>query len=355
MIKQMSTGMAVIAAALMLTSCSGGGGSDTGNAPAEVSSKKDRIKVVYIPKNTGNPYFDEIVRGFEDAAKKYDYEFMTTGPSKATATSQLSYIKAQIQKKVDVIAISPNSEDALDRVFDQARKKGIKIFIVNSDIKNPESRDLAILPIDFDKVGEQQLDMLGSMIDYKGEFAILSATTDAPDQNAWIKGMKAQLESNDKFKNMKLVDVVYGDDEAQKSATETTALLTRYPELRGLIAPTAAGLPAAAQAVKLAGAYPGGASAKGDGLVVTGLGTPSLMRAYVKEGVVEKFSLWTPYDEGVIAGYLAVQSVKEGLELKGSTEIEVPELGKRSLNENRVLIAADPVVFHKENIDDFKF
>ena len=31
---------------------------------------------------------------------------------------------------------------------------------------------------------------MGSLIDYKGKIAVLSATADAPDQNFWIEGMK---------------------------------------------------------------------------------------------------------------------------------------------------------------------
>ena len=326
------------------------------SGPTEnASAGAKKIKVAYIPKNTGNPYFDQIIKGFEDAAEKYDFEFTTTAPAKATATSQIPYIKSQIQQRVDVIAISPNSEDALDLVFQQARDRGIKVFIVNSDIANPDQRDLAILPIDFSKVGEQQLDMLGGMVDYQGDIAILSATTDAPDQNEWIKGMRAQLKDNAKFANMKLVDVVYGDDDDQKSLTECTALITRYPNLRGIIAPTSVGLPATAQAIKLAGVYPGGPNAKGPGIVATGLATPNLMRTYVKEGIVEQFALWQPYDEGLIGGYLAVQIVREGLEPKASSEVEIPELGMRRLNENRTMVAGEPLEFTAENVDEFQF
>ena len=126
------------------------------------------VEVVYIPKNTGNPYFDSIIKGFEVGAEKYGYNFSTVAPATADATSQLPFIKAEIQRGVDVIAISPNSNDALNTVFDQARKKGIIVMVVNGDIPGSEAhRDLAIMPVDFSTVGTAQMTLMGQLIDHK--------------------------------------------------------------------------------------------------------------------------------------------------------------------------------------------
>ena len=65
-----------------------------------------KTEVVYIPKNTGNPYFDSIIKGFEVGAEKYGYNFSTVAPATADATSQLPFIKAEIQRGVDVIAMN---------------------------------------------------------------------------------------------------------------------------------------------------------------------------------------------------------------------------------------------------------
>ena len=81
------------------------------------------FKIVYIPKNTGNPYFDSIIAGFTKACEELGCEFTTTAPATAEATSQVSFVKEQIQRGVNVIAISPNSPDALNQVFDEARGK----------------------------------------------------------------------------------------------------------------------------------------------------------------------------------------------------------------------------------------
>jgi rhamnose transport system substrate-binding protein len=325
------------------------------SAPATAGTTQGAIKIVYIPKNTGNPYFDSIIAGFTKACQEIGCEFTTTAPATAEATSQISFVKEQIQRGVNVIAISPNSPDALNQVFDEARGKGIVVLIVNSDIPGSEAhRDAAVLPMDFTITGSSQVELMGSLINYEGKIAILSATADAPDQNTWIEGMKKSLQDA-KYSKMQLVDVVYGDDDPQKSLTECESLLSKYPDLRGIISPTTVGVAASAQCVESAGVYPGGANAVGEGLQVTGLGTPNQMRRFVKDGIVKAFALWSPYDEGYLSGYLAVGLANKTITAKEGNSFDVPTLGKRDFGANSVVITGPPTVFDKDNIDNFNF
>jgi len=324
---------------------------ETEAPPAE----DEALDIVYIPKNTGNPYFDSIIRGFEQACLEIGCTFTTTAPATAEATSQIPFVEEQIQRGVDVLAISPNSPDALNEVFDRAREAGITVLIVNSDIPGSEDhREAAVLPMDFDITGASQVELMGSLIDYSGKIAILSATADAPDQNYWIDGMKEALEQ-DTYQDMELVAVVYGDDDPQKSLTECESLLSTYPDLRGIIAPTTVGVAAAAQCVESAGVYPGGPNAVDEGLQVTGLGTPNQMRAFIENDVVEAFALWSPYDEGYLSGYLGVAlATGETVAQEGNT-FTVPNLGEREFKANAVVITGPPTVFTKDNIGDFDF
>ena len=322
------------------------GGQQDAAGGTEVKTAAD-LDIVYIPKNTGNPYFDSIIGGFEKASKELGFTFTTVAPATAEATSQIPFIKTQIQRGVDVIAISPNSPDALNQVFKQAMDKGIKVVIVNSDIPGSEDyRDVAVLPMDFEITGSSQVELMGSLIDYEGEIAIVSATTDAPDQNYWIEGMKESLKES-KYSKMELVDIVYGDDDPQKSTTEAEALLTKYPNLRGIISPTTVGVAASAQVVENAGRAPQ--------LQVTGLGTPNQMRRFVKNGTVTAFALWSPFDEGYLSAYLSVALATGEIEAAEGAEFNVPGLGEREIGGNRVVITGPPTVFNGDNIDNFDF
>lgn len=310
---------------------------------------QDPLSIVYIGKNTGNPYFDSINGGFVDACKEIGCEYEFVAPATAEATSQIPFIEAQIQRGVDVIAIAPNSPDALNQVLDSAREKGILVLTVNGDLTGNEShRDATILPVNFDIVGRDQVEMVGSLIGYEGDIAILSATTEAPDQNKWIVGMNETLKNDPKYAKMNLVATVYGDDQPEKSTAEMEALLANYPNLKGVIAPTTVGIAAAAQVVQSRGIA--------DQVKVTGLGLPSEMRDFIKDGTVTAFQLWSPYNEGWLATYFA-KGVKDGtIKNEVGATFEVPNLGTVTINENNSInTQAELTTFNADNIDDFNF
>ena len=307
------------------------------------------IKIVYIGKNTGNPYFDSITGGFVDACAAKGCEFEFVAPATAEATSQIPIIEAQIQRGVNVIGIAPNSPDALNQVLDEAKAAGILVITVNGDlVGNEEHRVATILPVDFTKTGPNQIELMGSMIGYSGEIAILSATTEAPDQNTWIAAMVDTLNTDPKYKDMKLVATVYGDDQPEKSTTEMEALLANFPDLKGVIAPTTVGIAAAAQVVQSRGIA--------ETVKVTGLGLPSEMRDFIKDDTVEAFQLWSPYNEGWLAVHFALGVLDGSIKNTVGETFDVPNLGTITINEkNAMNTQAELTKFDKSNIDDFNF
>ena len=310
---------------------------------------QDPIEIVYIGKNTGNPYFDSITGGFEDACASLGCNFQFVAPATAEATSQIPIIQAQIQRGVDVIGIAPNSPDALNEVLDEATAAGILVLTVNGDLVGNEThRAATILPVDFTKTGPNQVELMGSMIGYTGEIAILSATTEAPDQNTWIAAMVATLENDPKYADMTLVATVYGDDQPEKSTTEMEALLANYPNLVGVIAPTTVGIAAAAQVVQSRGIA--------DTVHVTGLGLPSEMRDFIKDGTVSAFQLWSPYNEGWLAVHFALGVLDGSIKNEVGETFEVPDLGTITINDkNAMNTQAELTKFDAANIDEFDF
>ncbi len=205
----------VAIAAVALAGCNSGGGGGSSQA-----SNGSDVKVVFIPKNTGNPYFDQVTAGLKDAAKTDQIDVDVQGPAEGSATSQLPNIKDAAQAGAQAIVLSSNSPDALNEELDSAHAKGIAIITVDSDLTGNEThRDVGILPASPDTVAKAMLEMLAKGMNYQGDFAILSAAADMPNQNAWIAIIKDAMK-DPKYAKMKLVDVVYGNDEPQKSSTK---------------------------------------------------------------------------------------------------------------------------------------
>ena len=155
---------------------------------------------------------------------------------------------------------------------------------MDSDVA-PDARSVFINQVTTQLVGENQVESIAKQIGNKGEIAILSATANATNQNAWIDVMKETLKKPE-YKDIKLVKVAYGDDDDQKSFQETQGLIQAYPNLKGIISPTTVGVAAAAR-------YLSTSPQKGK-IKLTGLGFPNQMRKFVKDGTVEQFQLWVP-------------------------------------------------------------
>ena len=77
------------------------------------------------------------------------------------------------------------------------------------------------------------LESMGKLIGYEGEFAILSSTPTATNQNAWIDFMKKKLASEPKFAKMKLVQIAYGEESEQVNQQQALALVAGLPEPQG--------------------------------------------------------------------------------------------------------------------------
>lgn len=325
---------------------------DTSTPSAPKTGQK--LKIAYIPKNTGNPYFTDVIHGFQDAAKESGDDFATNAPASAQEP-QVPIIQEQVQQKVDVIVVSASSPDALNTALDDAKSKGILVLTVDADLTgNEQHRDAAILQAAPEAVGESQIELLGKQINYEGDFAVLSATKDAPNQNAWIAAMQETLKQP-KYAKMKLIEIAYGDDDPQKSTTEFEALLTKHPGLRGVISPTSVGLAAAARSLQISGVFPGGPNAKGPGLVLTGLSTPNQMKGFVKAGVVQEFQLWSPHDMGYAAASLADQVKAGKVKIAEGTKFTAGKLGELTIGKNNVIFACPLITFDKNNIDQYDF
>src|SRR5699024_12338139 len=83
-------------------------------------------------------------------------------------------------------------------------------------------------------------DMRSEELDGEGTFAILTATPNATNQNAWIEALEQVLEEDD-YADLELGDTVYGNDDDLESFQEMQGLMQSYPDLDGGVAPTTGG------------------------------------------------------------------------------------------------------------------
>ena len=328
----------VTAVGLLAAACSSGGGSPSpaaetsaaseapASAPASVApsgsaaaggdvvtaTPGESVKMLLLPKFTGVAVFDQANQGAEEAHAELqnpaDLEY--TGPDQASSAQggQVEFVTNAPTQGFNALMISNNSGDQIAPAAKAAADGGIKVVTWDSPIPSAEGESLFVAQVDFDETGvvmaDMALDILGEA---GGEFAVLSATPDAANQNAWIAALEEAL-TDPKYANLQLVDTVYGDDQSEKSYNQALALVDSHPNLKLIMAPTTVGIAAAAKAMQDEGLC--------DKVKVSGLGLPAEMESYVPD-CSPQFALWSFVDLGYVtyyATYLLATGALQGVE-----------------------------------------
>ena len=315
--------------ALSLAACGGG---------------SDDATYAIVCKDASNPYMLKMIEGFQKSCDAIGVKMITKSPESATVDGQIQIVNQLISQGVKGIAIAANDAAALENVISEAKKAGIVVVTLDSDTKGSE---MFVNQAGVEQVAQVLVDSCYDMAGGEGEFAILSASSTATNQNAWIDAMKEILKDA-KYANLKLVEIVYGDDEPQKSTDEMQNLMTKYPNLKVVCCPTTVGILAAAKVV---------ANDPSCTIKIAGLGLPSEMKDYVGEGKPCPYMyLWNPIEVGECAVYM-IKAIADG---------KVGEIGTSFTADNgktyeisagdpaaKQIIVGPPFAFTGENIAEW--
>jgi rhamnose transport system substrate-binding protein len=314
-----------------------------GDGSAEIP---EDLTLAFLPKAVNNPYFSIASTGAQEATAEFGGEFSETGPSEASASSQVSYINTLAQQGSQVILTAANDPNAICPALNQAAEGGAAIVTFDSDA--PECRDLFVNQADASSIAEVLLELMVEQLDGgEGQVAFLAATPNATNINIWVDEMNRMIAENEDFSGIEIVATAYGNDDDQDSFQETQALLQSYPDLDGIISPTSVGVAAAAR-------YISDSEYKGE-VVLTGLGTPNQMRQYIEDGTLERFALWNPEDLGYLAAWAGAHLAAGNITGEAGETFAAGRLGEYEILEDNEVILGPPTIFDESNIDDFDF
>ncbi|PWT87752.1 MAG: ABC transporter permease [Blastocatellia bacterium] len=306
-----------------------------------VTSSNHRLQVAMMPKAKGDPYFVSCRQGAEEAAKELGVDLLWDGPTDLDPAKQNEVVEAWITKGVDVIAVSVENQAGISTVLRKAREKGIKVITWDADSEK-DARDFLINQATPQGIGNTLTDEAARIMNNKGDFAIVTASLSAANQNEWIKNIKARLA--EKYPDLKLVAIQPSEGDRDRAFSETQTILKVYPTVKVIMAIAAPAVPGAAEAVKQAGRTD---------VKVTGLSLPNMNKPYVKTGVVDSVVLWNTVDLGYLTVY-AAHALGTGQLKRGDNQLIAGRLGKIEVVNDEVRLGA-PFVFNKDNIDRFDF
>jgi rhamnose transport system permease protein len=311
------------------------------SASAGLATSSHNPVVAMMPKARGDPYFISCRKGAEEAARETGIELLWDGPTELDPAKQNEVVEAWITRGVDVIAVSVENEVAISTVLRKARERGIKVITWDADAQK-DARDFFINQATPQGIGNTLTDEAARILGGKGEFAIITASLSAANQNEWIRHIKARLA--EKYPDLKLVAIQPSDGDRDRAFTETQNVLKVYPQVKLVMAIAAPAVPGAAEAVRQSG--------RSD-VKVTGLSLPNMCKPYVHDGVIESIVLWNTLDLGYLTVY-AARALSAGELKRSSSQVTAGRLGRIDVQHDQVMLGA-PFIFNRKNIDQFDF
>ena len=320
-------------------------------AQAKATPGKD-LKMVLLPKFLGIAVFDQAHNGAVEAQKELqnpsEVQFLGPTPENSVA-GQIEIVTNATTQGVAAIMLSNNAGDQIAPAAKAAKAKGIKVVTWDSPIPSAEGEDVFVAQVDFSETGTVMADMALSILgEAGGEFAILSASPDAANQNAWIAAMSEALK-DPKYAKLKQVDLVYGNDQSEESYNQALALVDKHPDLKLIMAPTTVGIAAASKAMQDEGLC--------DKVKVSGLGLPAEMVSYTMNGCAPEFALWSFVDLGYLAYYTAYLLATDAIKAEEGQSFTAGRMGDYTITKDPTRAAGLRVlmgpfsVYDKSNVE----
>jgi len=315
------------------------------------------VKMILLPKFMGPVVFNEANQGAHEAHSELKNPEMLQflGPTAENSVAgQIQIVTDAAAMGQDAIMISNNAGDEIVPAVNAARAAGMTVVTWDSPIPSAEGEQLYIAPMDFSRTGRLMADMALNILGAEGgKFAVLSASADAANQNAWIADMQETLKEP-KYAKLQLLDVVYGNDNWDTSYGQALLLVAKYPDMKLIMSPTVVGIKAGAQALQDAGLC--GKAGETPKVVISGLGLPSEMASFAKNGCAPQFALWSFVDLGYLTYYATYMLHTGTIRGEKGEQFEAGRLGVYTIENDpnraaglRVLLGFK--IYDKNNVD----
>lgn len=363
-----------------LTACGGGqsSGSDattvkttqTNNAQSEASGEKsiEGMSVAFIPKMTGNAFFESANNGAQKYAKGWGINVDYQGSPNASVADEVQVVNNAVTSGVDAICVSSVDATGLDAALKEAIGAGVTVVTWDSDVSN-DCRTLMVSQGTPDILGKMLVDMGIDSLEKRGKdvkkdtikYCWHYSQATVADQNSWqVEGEKYIKENFPNWVNV-APDNYYSEQDAEKAVTIGASILEANPDIDLIICNDSTALPGQCKAVQNKGLT------KND-VTVTGFASPMSIKDYCEADIIEQWGLWDCGVQGAMGCYLAAY-MGAGNTVKVGDKLNIPDIGEVEVmpndcltegattgeTNNGVVLIPERLIFNKDNVNNYDF
>ena len=338
------------------------------STPTKSGTSKSDISVTFIPKLTGNAFFESANKGAQEFAAKWGFTVDYEGDAAASAAAQVAVINKAVQQCTDAICISSVDAAGIKDALIAAAAAGVTVTTWDSDV-DPTVRKIMVSQGTPTQLGEMLVEMGVTSLKERGldptkdaiKYAWHYSNATVTDQNSWqIEGEKYIKAKYPSWVNV-AKDNYYSNQDAEQAISVGESVLAANPDIDLIICNDSTALPGQCQA-----AQNKGLTAKD--VTITGFASPNSMKQYCNDGILTRWGLWDCKIQGAIGCYMAWY-IASGNSVKVGDKIAIPDISTVEVMPNSVLDPAadvsDPTsgvvllpertVFTKDNMNNYDF
>ena len=299
--------------------------------------------IAFVPKVIGQPWWDNVQKNVEEWAAESGIDVIYQGPTDVDATAQVKIMTDLVNQGVDILCFSANDPNACEAICKEAREKGI--IVIATESSGMENIDYDIEAFDEAGLGAFLMDQLAEQMGGEGQYITMVGSMTMESQNNWADAAVARQE--EAYPDMELVPDkrVADDSDAEKAYELTKELLTKYPELKGILGTGSFDAPGAARAIQELGLT-------GQVFAIS-VAMPLEVKDYLLDGTLGSVALW---DAGLTAKAMLNLGVKlfNGETVESGADLGVPGYEDVQID-GTVVIGQGQIAITTENVDDFGF
>ncbi|MCI6231031.1 MAG: LacI family DNA-binding transcriptional regulator [Selenomonas sp.] len=269
-------------------------------AAKALSARKHPPRVSVILPSEGNPFFDEVIRGLQEAADSYKiyglamHLHVVKGYDPAAELAVLE----EVAQKTDAVLIAPIDDDAIRAAVDRLVDAGKFVVTVNGDL--PGSKRQCYVGSDYENGGVTACALLEAFAGGQAKVGVVLGSRQSSGHRARLEGFEKRME---KAKGIEIAAVIENEDDEFTSFERTKEMLRMHPEITALFL-VAGGVYGACRAVmELSEAH--------RPIVIAFDSVPSTVEM-MKKGIVKAVLYQHPYRQGHRAMELAFERLVNG-------------------------------------------
>lgn len=198
-------------------------------AAKSLAKGKKNLKIGCIINRLGNSFFEEVIKGANDAAEEFSPfgVSVTIKDAKVNVQQQLNLIDELVSSNVNAIAITPINDVAIKNKLNQIINSGIEVIALTADITHVNY--LAYVGCNHEKSGRIAANLAALICNRKANIAVVAGSFKMLGHNQRIDGFNSIIKC--KYPDMKINHIIENEDDNIISYNKLNKLINDDPSI----------------------------------------------------------------------------------------------------------------------------